>query len=329
MILGDKIAALRKQNGWSQEELAGKLEISRQSVSKWESGASIPDLDKILKLSSLFGVSTDYLLKDDMEEIAYTQKDETPEEYKKAREVSLQEAMEFLETEQRTVKKRVAAMCACILSPVCLIFLGGVAEYKNTISENMAGGIGVTVLLIILAAAVAVLILTGAKLEKYEYLEKEAISLQYGVKGIVEKRKEEREAAYRRSTAAGVAMFITGVVPLMLAAAFELSEFVCVCCVCLLLVMIAAGVFIISKEGIIQESYNKLLQLGEYAEEEKELRRKTSFFPAAYWCLATAVYLGISFWKNDWGRSWIVWPVAGVLFAALYGIVKAVARSKK
>lgn len=64
MILADKIAELRKKNGWSQEELAGQLGVSRQSVSKWESAASIPDLDKILKLSELFGVSTDYLLKD-------------------------------------------------------------------------------------------------------------------------------------------------------------------------------------------------------------------------------------------------------------------------
>ena len=62
MILADKISELRKKNDWSQEELAGQLGVSRQSVSKWESAASIPDLDKILKMSELFGVSTDYLL---------------------------------------------------------------------------------------------------------------------------------------------------------------------------------------------------------------------------------------------------------------------------
>ena len=65
MILGEKIIRLRKQREWSQEELASQLGISRQSVSKWESGASIPDLDKIIKMSSLFGVTTDYLLKEE------------------------------------------------------------------------------------------------------------------------------------------------------------------------------------------------------------------------------------------------------------------------
>ena len=59
MILAEKITALRKKNGWSQEELAMQLNVSRQSVSKWESAASIPDLDRILQLSRLFGVTTD------------------------------------------------------------------------------------------------------------------------------------------------------------------------------------------------------------------------------------------------------------------------------
>lgn len=72
MILADKIINLRKKNGWSQEELAEKLGVSRQSISKYESAQSIPDLDKILKLSEIFGVTTDYLIKDELEEEEYT-----------------------------------------------------------------------------------------------------------------------------------------------------------------------------------------------------------------------------------------------------------------
>ena len=62
MILADKIMELRKRAGWSQEQLAERLGVSRQSVSKWESAQSIPDMSKILQLSGLFGVSTDYLV---------------------------------------------------------------------------------------------------------------------------------------------------------------------------------------------------------------------------------------------------------------------------
>lgn len=65
MSLAKKITSLRKERGWSQEELAERLEVSRQAVSKWESGFSAPELEKVVQLSQLFGVTTDYLLKDD------------------------------------------------------------------------------------------------------------------------------------------------------------------------------------------------------------------------------------------------------------------------
>lgn len=67
MIFADKLIRLRKQAGLSQEELASEFNISRQSVSKWEQAQSIPDLDKIIQLSTFFNVSTDYLIKDEIE----------------------------------------------------------------------------------------------------------------------------------------------------------------------------------------------------------------------------------------------------------------------
>ena len=69
MILADKIVNLRKRAGWSQEELAEKMGVSRQSISKWEGAQSVPDMNRILKLSEVFCVSTDYLLRDDIEEL--------------------------------------------------------------------------------------------------------------------------------------------------------------------------------------------------------------------------------------------------------------------
>jgi len=63
MRIGEKIQILRKQNDISQEQLAEKLSISRQAISKWETGECLPDIENIVRLSSLFDVSTDYLLK--------------------------------------------------------------------------------------------------------------------------------------------------------------------------------------------------------------------------------------------------------------------------
>lgn len=63
MNMADRIQYLRKTNGISQEELADKVGVSRQAVSKWESEQSLPDLGKIITMSDYFGVTTDYILK--------------------------------------------------------------------------------------------------------------------------------------------------------------------------------------------------------------------------------------------------------------------------
>ena len=65
MKLSDKITKLRKVNGWSQEDLAEKLNVSRQAISRWENGTALPDANNILQLSKLFNVTTDYLLNED------------------------------------------------------------------------------------------------------------------------------------------------------------------------------------------------------------------------------------------------------------------------
>lgn len=103
MILADKITELRKKAGWSQEELAAQLGVSRQSVSKWEGAQSVPDMEKILQLSNLFGVSTDYLLKDEITQpetkTAFPITAQTAADYgetKPLRRVSMEEASEYI-----------------------------------------------------------------------------------------------------------------------------------------------------------------------------------------------------------------------------------------
>ena len=148
MILADKIISLRKKCGWSQEELAEQLGISRQSVSKWESGMSIPDLEKIVKMSALFGVSTDYLLKDEIEE---TLPSETYDaDSVEARPVSLEEANAYMDLVKETAPRFATAIPAIVLSPIPLLLLGSYAEmHPEKYSEDVFGGIGLAILLII------------------------------------------------------------------------------------------------------------------------------------------------------------------------------------
>ena len=100
MILADKIINLRKKNGWSQEELAEKLGVTRQSISKYEGAQSIPDLDKILKLSEIFGVTTDYLIKDELEEEEYASsqmQENESESDRSVHKVTMEMANEYLQ----------------------------------------------------------------------------------------------------------------------------------------------------------------------------------------------------------------------------------------
>ena len=123
MILADKITDLRKKNGWSQEELAERLGVSRQSVSKYESAQSVPDLDKILRLASIFGVTTDYLLKDELEAEEFSPADAPDADTPPLRRVSMETASEYLRLKRETAKPVALATALCILSPVCLIVL--------------------------------------------------------------------------------------------------------------------------------------------------------------------------------------------------------------
>ena len=68
MTFSEKLTQLRRREGLSQEQLADRLEVTRQSVSKWESGAAMPELVKLISLSELFGVSIDYLVKENIKE---------------------------------------------------------------------------------------------------------------------------------------------------------------------------------------------------------------------------------------------------------------------
>ena len=104
MILADKITEERKKNGWSQEELANQLGVSRQAVSKWESAGAVPDLQRILQMSELFCVSTDYLLKDEMKAENITYHESTESYAEPLKKVTMENANEFLDMKRNGSK---------------------------------------------------------------------------------------------------------------------------------------------------------------------------------------------------------------------------------
>ena len=325
MILADKIIELRKKNGWSQEELAEKLGVSRQAVSKWEGAQSAPDIQRILEMSRLFGVSTDYLLKDDMDYSNEVITESTAENDCPLRRVDMETASAFLAFRRNWAPRIALAVFLCIISPVALIMLGAFSEYGVLdISENAAGGIGLIILLLLVAGAVSIFIIYGMKNQPYEFLEKENIDTAYGVTGMVREYKERCAAACSTQIVLGVVLCILSVLPLFAALCVTENELVIILCVCLLLVIVAVGVVFLILAGMNRGAANMLLQEGAYSREEKKRNRLTSTAAGVYWLLVTAGYLAWSFVTDGWNRTWIVWPVAGVLFPAVMAVVGAV-----
>lgn len=324
MILADKIIALRKKNGWSQEELADKLNVSRQSVSKWEGAQSTPDLNKILAMAELFGVSTDYLLKDELEAVEYTQANEDASSA--VRRVTMEEANEFLEIKERSARKIALATFLCIISPICLMLLAAAAETGAVpISEGFATGAGLIIMILLVASAVALFISVGGATEQYRFLDTEPIETEYGVSGMVKERQKRYREVYNRCNIAGVCACILSVLPIFCAIAVTEDAMWVMASVCLMLLIVGAGVVCLLIGGISWASMQKLLQEGDYTRQNKRGGSINGKIGKIYWPIIVAIYLGYSFITNDWQRSWIIWPVAGVLFAAISGICSSVA----
>lgn len=313
MILADKIIEERKKNGWSQEELANKLGVSRQAVSKWESAGSIPDLQRILQMSELFGVTTDYLLKDEIEEVPLNEYVET-----NTIKVSMEEANQYLDMKHRGSRIVANATSLCILSPVPLIVLGTMTEDHTLI------GFSLVFLLLLVAIAVYLFVNYGLRESHMQHLEKESFETEYGVSGMVRERRDKYEPAFIRNIAIGIVLCILSVIPTIMTGVMEADDSICGLSVGLLLIIVSIGVNILIRAGMIKSSYDTLLQEGEYTKEEKHIKKKTDDFSGAYWCLVVVIYLGWSFSTNNWKFTWIIWPVAGVLYAAVLGIVKMI-----
>lgn len=332
MIFAEKLIQLRKKCGWSQEELADKLNVTRQSVSKWEGAQSIPELDKILLMSNLFGVSTDDLLRDERTlpaegaPAAEHAADDAP-----LRRVSLQEASDFLRVKRETTAPIAFAVLACILSPVPLMLLTGLVSSRGMTERAvaLACGVGLIVLLLIVAAAVAVFLTCDGRTKRFHYLDTEPFETEYGVTGMVRERQEQLRASYTRSNILGACLCILSPIPLFSGMFFTEDGLCLLALLCCTIALVGAGVTVFILAGIPWASLEKLLQEGDYTRDGKRLNRVADSLSTVYWLIVVAIYLCWSFYTNDWQRTWIIWAIAGVLFPVLLTVSRVLAGLKK
>ena len=332
MTFSEKISALRKQKGWSQEELAEKLMVTRQAVSKWESAQSMPDLDKLVQLSEALGVSTDYLLKDEQAQSAPVPA--TAEQTVKPRHVTQEEARRYLQLQTAAIPKTTLGVALCVWSPIALI---GLPVLRSTLNwgfpEEICSGIGLCVLLVMVAAGVALLLTASGKLREFEYLEREPIETDNSAREqALSMQREVLPICAKRNTI-GVVLCILSVLPLFaLMCVPGVPDGYYSLAVCALLLLVGIACLLLVRTGSMRGAVDKLLEQGDYTRENKAKSRFVGAVSAAYWLVVTAAFLFYTFGPNGNGQpqySWFIWAIAGVLYGALMAALSVYRKKSK
>ncbi len=318
MYLAEKIVKLRKEKGWSQEELADKVNVSRQAVSKWESMQTLPDIDNIVQLAEIFGVSTDYLLKNDDGELSgqnegCEQPVTAPQEERQPplKRVGVQEALSYIGVKGQSAWKVALGVALCILSPICLILLSGFATTGGFgVSEPLAAGVGIGVLLAIVAIAVGLFVWSGLKEQPFEYV-KEPFILEDEAKAVLQDRQTTTRKKYIALNVLGVCACILSPVSLFFTPLIPTEAFASGM-VCITLAVIAIGVALFVCANVPWEGMEEMLKQGEGKSKTQAEKRKEKI-SSLYWSVVTAIYLVWSFLSGAWGITWVIWPLAGVL----------------
>jgi len=319
VILADKIIRLRKQFGWSQEELAEKMNISRQSVSKWESTNSIPDLNRIVMLAAIFDVSTDFLLKDDVEAFDSPSEGTGPGDIL----ISLEQSLKYVENKMEVAGLITKGAVLCVCSVVPLIFFLAMAETNRlNMTSDVATAIGVVSILVMVSIGVSFFIRTNQYESDIAPIENEVFELAYGVHSVFKEKLQKFRVTYNLKLSVGIFMFIISFVPLMLVSMFIGGSEIILMMLIVLILMVATGIYIVAPVSAKFDAYNNILNDSCIKTEKSRRTKRAEKLAAFYWPLLTAIYLGWSLWTMDWGVTWIVWPVGAVLFAALVGLME-------
>lgn len=324
MILAEKIIQLRKKTGMSQEELAEKIGVSRQAVSKWESGMSTPDMNKILALSEFFGVSTDFLLKDDIE-----MPDEAPAQDEHDESVSsdgeplhpvdMETANSFLKNTEKNAGTVALGVMLCIFSPVAIILLPALGSAGIPISTDMGIGIGAVIMLVLIGIAVALFVSRGIESKQFDYLKVESIDTAYGVDGMVSEKRKNYTHIYSRDMILGITMCVMCSVPLIVFATLYNNIVMDLIGVVVLLVIVGCGVYLIVRSSTIWVGFNVLLEEKNYSRDNKRMGRNIG---GIYWLAVTSGYMLVSFLTRSWDITWLIYPVAGLAYKIVAQIYK-------
>ena len=254
MNLSEKITALRNQQNWSQEELAGHLNVPHRSVSDWEAGRSVPELEHIVRLCALFGVTADALIRDDLG----LDGSDAPADGHPV--LSLQEAYAYVAEYQTVARKIALGTFACVASPAPLI---AVSNFSG--NDLLCMLIGLPALFLMIAWGVWMFINVGTITARFRRIDRRRFTPGPGVTRWAREAREKFRPSWVRDVATGVAICIFSPAAIMLFAALDWlfigwGDTGAAFGTGVMLALIGLGVYMIVRSCVIRNCYQRLLK---------------------------------------------------------------------
>ncbi len=284
MAFSDNLQFLRTRQNLTQEQLAEQMEVSRQSVSKWESGLSYPEMDTLLKLCELFRMDMDTLLRGDAAQ-------------------ALAEDSAGYDRFMTCFARQIAGAVAGIIASVGI---GGAVDSLAPVPWAVGGFV------LLLGVAIAVVVLIVAGIQHDDFTKRHPTVEDFYT-------QQDRDSFHRRFIwyiAGGVGAILFAVAAMCLVFSFlpEREPYESIVGTAFLLI-VAGAVYSLIYGGMSEDKYNieKYNRSNHPTEEDKVKRRRVSAACGCIMLLATAIYVGLGLSRNMWGTAWWVFAVGGIL----------------
>ena len=290
MGFSENLQNLRKIKNMSQEQLAEKLDVSRQAVSKWESGNGYPETEKIITICEIFDCSMDNLLKGKITA-------DTTGEKKK------------YESLQNKFSKGISLGVGIILlGTTILLYFAGLSAMAGTSElEEQYGIIGVTILLFCVLIALPIFITLGIQEENYKKKNPKLSNI------YSEEELENFNKKFIVGIATGVSLILLGTIFLIFLYGMKIVSEESTIPVVILMAFVTIAVPILSYFGIQKDKYD-IEKYNEKNSEEGKKREETSGkICGVIMLIATAIFLSLGFIFNLWKICWVVFPIGGIL----------------
>ena len=281
MNFAENLQNLRKKKNMTQDELAEKLQVSRQAVSKWESGSGYPETEKIISICEIFDCSMDELVRG---KITLDKKDN-------------------YDLVMSTSAKQVSIAVTLILLGVS-IFLTIIGLSPDVEQSSL---IGICVILLGVAFAVPLFIVNGFKIE--EFKKKNPILNNV----YTENELEVGKTKYTKFTAIGISIILIGVMIMMLLLGLKIGGEESSLPVAILMYFITIGTSIIVYASNMKEKFDILKYNKENTLEYKEVKNKVGKICGIIMLITTIIFLIWGFTLNMWEINWLVYPIGGIL----------------